>query len=339
MQDKIVFGAFFLGAIICLGLSFAFHTLCCHSETVGRLFSKYVATFIRRRLVTTFCRYYYILYVITDWIIVELLSWSWGHLFRGCIMVSIATMNINWSICPLFSCWVYAQSSFRWWTNFLIQIWGHSVQVRHAFRALTQHRNLIDLPNLPLGVFASFGLSGIIPAIHYGLMEGWFSKITRNSLGWLVLMGQYYVQTFHIFTIFHNSLYLFRRCFIHFGRHVLCSASSRTFLSGKIRFSCEWLCSFPCYHSIDWRFEYQIIFVSFCFSVPIAPNFPCPGGGCRFCSLSRHHWNGNVSLHCGWMYGSPHSNCILMAHQLGYRIGITSRLGIFLMKILYEKNI
>lgn len=32
-------------------------------------------------------------------------------------------------------------------------------------------------------------------------MEGWFSKITRNSLGWLVLMGQYYVQTFHIFTI------------------------------------------------------------------------------------------------------------------------------------------
>lgn len=40
MQEKIVFGAFFLGAIICLGFSFAFHTLCCHSETVGKLFSK-----------------------------------------------------------------------------------------------------------------------------------------------------------------------------------------------------------------------------------------------------------------------------------------------------------
>lgn len=40
LQEKIVFGAFFLGAIICLGMSFAFHTLCCHSETVGKLFSK-----------------------------------------------------------------------------------------------------------------------------------------------------------------------------------------------------------------------------------------------------------------------------------------------------------
>lgn len=40
------------------------------------------------------------------------------------------------------------------------------------------------------GVFASFGLSGIIPAIHYGLMEGWFNKISQASLGWLVLMGK-----------------------------------------------------------------------------------------------------------------------------------------------------
>ena len=35
----------------------------------------------------------------------------------------------------------------------------------------------------------SFGLSGVIPAIHYGLMEGWFSKISQASLGWLILMG------------------------------------------------------------------------------------------------------------------------------------------------------
>lgn len=63
------------------------------------------------------------------------------------------------------------------------------------------------------GVFASFGLSGIIPAIHYGrfqisvdyimvgfksltwlqisgLMEGWFNKISQASLGWLILMGK-----------------------------------------------------------------------------------------------------------------------------------------------------
>lgn len=45
------------------------------------------------------------------------------------------------------------------------------------------------------GVFASFGLSGIIPAIHYGLMEGWFNKISQASLGWLVLMGKQLIHS------------------------------------------------------------------------------------------------------------------------------------------------
>jgi adiponectin receptor len=43
------------------------------------------------------------------------------------------------------------------------------------------------------GVFMAFGLSGVIPAIHYVLMEGWFNDISRASLGWLVLMGLLYI--------------------------------------------------------------------------------------------------------------------------------------------------
>ncbi|EYC13609.1 hypothetical protein Y032_0043g813 [Ancylostoma ceylanicum] len=39
-QEKIVFSFFFGGAVLCLGLSFVFHTLCCHSINVGRLFCK-----------------------------------------------------------------------------------------------------------------------------------------------------------------------------------------------------------------------------------------------------------------------------------------------------------
>ncbi|XP_074593688.1 adiponectin receptor [Brevipalpus obovatus] len=38
--DKLVFGAFFMGAILCLGFSFAYHMLSCHSPQVGKLFSK-----------------------------------------------------------------------------------------------------------------------------------------------------------------------------------------------------------------------------------------------------------------------------------------------------------
>lgn len=43
---------------------------------------------------------------------------------------------------------------------------------------------------LRAGVFMTFGLSGIVPAIHYGFVEGWFNSISQQSLGWLVLMGK-----------------------------------------------------------------------------------------------------------------------------------------------------
>jgi len=40
LGEKLIFLFFFLGAIFCLGLSFLFHTVCCHSESVSRLFCK-----------------------------------------------------------------------------------------------------------------------------------------------------------------------------------------------------------------------------------------------------------------------------------------------------------
>uniref|UniRef100_A0A8C8RKF2 Adiponectin receptor 2 n=1 Tax=Pelusios castaneus TaxID=367368 RepID=A0A8C8RKF2_9SAUR len=40
IQERIVFGTFFLGAILCLCFSWLFHTVYCHSERVSRTFSK-----------------------------------------------------------------------------------------------------------------------------------------------------------------------------------------------------------------------------------------------------------------------------------------------------------
>lgn len=42
-------------------------------------------------------------------------------------------------------------------------------------------------------MFLTFGLSGIIPAVHYTLIEGFDYAITRASMGWLILMGALYV--------------------------------------------------------------------------------------------------------------------------------------------------
>lgn len=36
-------------------------------------------------------------------------------------------------------------------------------------------------------------IPGVVPAIHYVYMEGWFNDISRASLGWLMLMGLLYI--------------------------------------------------------------------------------------------------------------------------------------------------
>lgn len=40
IKDKFVFGLYFLSVILCLGFSFLFHTLSCHSRSISKLFSK-----------------------------------------------------------------------------------------------------------------------------------------------------------------------------------------------------------------------------------------------------------------------------------------------------------
>lgn len=41
-KEKLVFSFFFAGAILCLGLSFTFHTVSCHSKYVVRIFSRFL---------------------------------------------------------------------------------------------------------------------------------------------------------------------------------------------------------------------------------------------------------------------------------------------------------
>ncbi|VDN55882.1 unnamed protein product [Dracunculus medinensis] len=58
-QEKFVFSFFFMGAIACLGMSFSFHTLQCHSAEVGRLFSKLDYTGITLLIVGSFIPWIY----------------------------------------------------------------------------------------------------------------------------------------------------------------------------------------------------------------------------------------------------------------------------------------
>lgn len=43
------------------------------------------------------------------------------------------------------------------------------------------------------GVFISFGLSGVIPALHFVITDGFWHAVNKASLGWLALMAVLYI--------------------------------------------------------------------------------------------------------------------------------------------------
>ncbi|KAF2882818.1 hypothetical protein ILUMI_23330 [Ignelater luminosus] len=145
LQEKVVFGAFFAGAIICLGFSCLFHTLNCHSQFIGKLFSKLDYCGIALLIMGSFVPWlYYGFYC---------------HFKPKVVYLS--------GVCALGI------------TSIMVSLWDKfSESAWRPFRA---------------GVFMTFGLSGIVPAIHYGIMEGWFNKMSQKSLGWLLLMGLLYI--------------------------------------------------------------------------------------------------------------------------------------------------
>lgn len=95
--------------------------------------------------------------------------------------------------------------------------WDRSWSVVHHHFAMAQIRRteiqisssrLLSFPLVPFrsmqfpplihlivhaGVFLSFGLSGVIPAVHYSVQEGWIKALNQASLGWLILMGLLYI--------------------------------------------------------------------------------------------------------------------------------------------------
>uniref|UniRef100_A0A1I8G9P3 Adiponectin receptor protein n=1 Tax=Macrostomum lignano TaxID=282301 RepID=A0A1I8G9P3_9PLAT len=152
-QEKVVFAAFFLGAVLCMGFSFIFHTVYCHSERVGRLFNK-----------LDYCG------------------------------IALLTMG---SFVPWLYYSFYCQLSPKIIYLSLISVLGTTAIVVSMFDkfAAPQYRPL------RAGVFIALGLSGVIPALHYVILEGFYSAIYHASMGWLVLMALLYITGAVIYAV------------------------------------------------------------------------------------------------------------------------------------------
>lgn len=171
IQEKMIFGAFFVGAIVCLGFSFAYHTLCCHSEMVGKLFSKLDYCGIALLIMGSF----------VPWLYYSFYCHYQPKLIYLTVVVVLGLASI------------------------IMSLWDKFSEPR--------------LRPLRAGVFMGFGLSGVVPAVHYGIMEGWSNQVSKSSLGWLVLMGLLYILGAVIYALRVPERYFPGKCDIWFQSH------------------------------------------------------------------------------------------------------------------------
>uniref|UniRef100_A0AC35U554 Adiponectin receptor protein n=1 Tax=Rhabditophanes sp. KR3021 TaxID=114890 RepID=A0AC35U554_9BILA len=144
-QEKLIFSFFFLSAILCLGLSFVFHTVSCHSVSVVRIFSKLDYVGISLLIVGSFIPWIY-----------------YGFYCRTVPkIVYIAMVVILGIFAVVVSLWdKFSESNYR------------------PVRAV---------------VFVTMGLSGIFPASHFILTDGYNKMVDENGFYWLMAMAALYL--------------------------------------------------------------------------------------------------------------------------------------------------
>lgn len=172
-QEKVVFAIFFAGAILCLGMSFTFHTVHCHSEKVGKLFGKLDYCGIALLIIGSFVPWLY-----------------YGFYCEFQPKLIYLTLVIVLGV-----------------TAIVVSLWDKFGEPR--FRCLRA------------GVFMGFGLSGVIPAIHHLVKEGWFPSLTQASLGWLFLMACLYITGAILYALRVPERFFPGKCDIWFHSHQL----------------------------------------------------------------------------------------------------------------------
>jgi len=145
-QEKIVFMTFFTGAIVCMCMSFIFHTVNCHqNKFIGQVFAKLDYCGIAFLTVGSFVPWLYY-------------SFYCDYTPKVIYLTIVCILGVS---CVIVSLWdKFGTPRLR------------------PFRA---------------GIFITFGLSGIAPATHYAIQNGWEKSINEAALGWLVFMGFLYI--------------------------------------------------------------------------------------------------------------------------------------------------
>ena len=95
--------------------------------------------------------------------------------------LSIDKLKINWR--SILVCLTrYFETNFQWKVR--LKILNSGI---HPFVFVLNNFSIFS------GVFIALGLSGVIPALHFVITDGFWYAIDRASLGWLSLMAVLYI--------------------------------------------------------------------------------------------------------------------------------------------------
>uniref|UniRef100_A0A8C3HF78 Adiponectin receptor 1 n=1 Tax=Chrysemys picta bellii TaxID=8478 RepID=A0A8C3HF78_CHRPI len=193
LQEKVVFGMFFLGAVLCLSFSWLFHTVYCHSEKVSRTFSKLDYSGIALLIMGSFVPWlYYSFYCSPQPRLI--------YLSIVCVLGISAIIVAQWDRfatpkhrqtragCNPF----LAGSQGGYPGNCLNRTDTEMVEPRSPSSPLRIHCSL-GAGGSPAGVFLGLGLSGVVPTMHFTIAEGFVKATTVGQMGWFFLMAVMYI--------------------------------------------------------------------------------------------------------------------------------------------------
>ncbi|XP_036389620.1 adiponectin receptor protein 1-like isoform X1 [Megalops cyprinoides] len=207
LQEKVVFGMFFLGAVLCLSFSWLFHTVYCHSEKVSRTFSKLDYSGIALLIMGSFVPWlYYSFYCSPQPRLI--------YLSVVCVLGIAAIIVAQWDR--------FSTPRHRPTRAGTVHCASNppppptSVVKRSGLHCLT-HTFASWL--LSTGVFMGLGLSGIVPTMHFTIAEGFVKATTVGQMGWFYLMGAMYITGAGLYAARIPERYFPGKCDIWFQSH------------------------------------------------------------------------------------------------------------------------
>ncbi|XP_073675008.1 adiponectin receptor protein 1b isoform X1 [Garra rufa] len=199
VQEKVVLGVFFLGAVLCLCFSWLFHTVYCHSEKVSRTFSKLDYSGIALLIMGSFVPWlYYSFYCSPQPRLI--------YLSVVCVLGVAAIIVAQWDR--------FATPSHR-----STRAGKKLTCFSKCSTSLIDHRYCLKHVSSYLGVFLGLGLSGLVPTMHFTIAEGFVKATTVGQMGWFYLMGAMYISGAALYAARIPERYFPGKCDIWFQSH------------------------------------------------------------------------------------------------------------------------